>query len=1053
MSLLQQYEEDTDFVPVSQFLDPNQTIGKNVTRLDETIEEEEIEPIFVKKKVEYPPPAHVIDFAVSNNIACMALENGNIVRIDLDNPAELEIIDVVAQKKQRKAEDQFRKIFLNPSGEHLIMSHVGGSITYLNRGSETVQKIHKATSGHAIDVTTVAWAKQTISASASVGGSTSVVDRALLGSRAGDVYELVFQGAPQELKISHFGIVLSLQHFSGRGISRTINDPQRPGPSVPPIVTGLHFDFLDPANRGYSRCLLLMTTTQKVYYMIGSIGAQGSTTSLFDDYFKAQASKVCYLDFGGDLVTSSLTIHLDGPTQLADSFGWLASSGIVIGEFDIHEPLDIMTLSESLKMIPYPAFGGNAGVPVAIALTEFHCLMQYRDRVFAVNLLNSDIVYEDFFDRTYGGMINLTIDHEYATYWTFSAKAIFEIVVTDEARDVWKIYLARKDYEKALVYAGDSPDTQDKIYRALMKKCYEEKDFETAASYALKTKLRFGSIALMFLSLPVALGQSDDQEVAAKKAKALRKFLLGRIHKLQPDRRAQLTMLSAWLLDLFLAAMDAIELRDLSGGGDAFEKLQTEYRKFMHDERVKQNLHDTSPELVYELIESHGRNSEMMHFAEIIHDYEKLLWMAIMDHSPWKALELLKQYAPKQPSLVYKFSPSLIESMAEELVTLWLRLPELNSVLLIRSIVQYDSLRASSLNQNNPILRYLQVLVEERAVQNPTIVNFYIEHLAKLDDEYPMLRFVMGAAKKGIKFDQSYALRMAGEYNKQKVCIELYRLMGMYRMAVTLAVDIDIATAKEVINSIFAGDEDKELIKGLWLIVALHVAHNNDGDHKMALQLLKETKEIGIADILPFFPDFVTLADVKDTICESLEGYRQDLESIKQEISEATHTAELLRSDIQKQRNKFVVVAADNRCNLCHISILVRPFYVFPCQHFFHADCLREEVMKHMTTMQKFRLAELDRKLVDAINLSQEQRLARQQQQQMMGGSDMSLAEGESLDVQIPAVEQYRTDIDNLVASDCVLCGDIMIKSIDMPFIDNHEAQEIASWRIHTDSF
>lgn len=47
------------------------------------------------------------------------------------------------------------------------------------------------------------------------------------------------------------------------------------------------------------------------------------------------------------------------------------------------------------------------------------------------------------------------------------------------------------------------------------------------------------------------------------------------------------------------------------------------------------------------------------------------------------------------------------------------------------------------------------------------------------------------------------------------------------------------------------------------------VKKNNDIEQ--AMNFLKECKFIKIEDILPFFPDFVTIDHFKDAVCSSLE--------------------------------------------------------------------------------------------------------------------------------------------------------------------------------------
>lgn len=51
-------------------------------------------------------------------------------------------------------------------------------------------------------------------------------------------------------------------------------------------------------------------------------------------------------------------------------------------------------------------------------------------------------------------------------------------------------------------------------------------------------------------------------------------------------------------------------------------------------------------------------------------------------------------------------------------------------------------------------------------------------------------------------------------------------------------------------------------------------------------------------------------------------------------------------------------------------------------------------------------------------------------------------------DLVMGKVEQLREELDDIVASECVLCGDVMIKSIDQPFIGDEEMDVAATWAI-----
>lgn len=152
---------------------------------------------------------------------------------------------------------------------------------------------------------------------------------------------------------------------------------------------------------------------------------------------------------------------------------------------------------------------------------------------------------------------------------------------------------------------------------------------------------------------------------------------------------------------------------------------------------------------------------------------------------------------------------------------------------------------------------------------------------------------------------------------------------------------------------------------------------------------LEECSLLKIQDILPFFPDFVTIDHFKvicptsscalsdsnrvccsvfwqDAICSSLTDYNAHIDDLKIEMKGATDSAKNIRSDIQEIRHKYIIAAgclgynvtfmfttalprcvviqSDSRCQICEGRLLSQAFYMFPCHHAFHKDCLIQEV-------------------------------------------------------------------------------------------------------------
>lgn len=43
---------------------------------------------------------------------------------------------------------------------------------------------------------------------------------------------------------------------------------------------------------------------------------------------------------------------------------------------------------------------------------------------------------------------------------------------------------------------------------------------------------------------------------------------------------------------------------------------------------------------------------------------------------------------------------------------------------------------------------------------------------------------------------------------------------------------------------------------------------------------------------------------------------------------------------------------------------------------------------------------------------------------------------------------EKKDELDDLLASECPLCGDIMIKSVDKPFVDASQMKDIEAWAV-----
>jgi hypothetical protein len=201
-----------------------------------------------------------------------------------------------------------------------------------------------------------------------------------------------------------------------------------------------------------------------------------------------------------------------------------------------------------------------------------------------------------------------------------------------------------------------------------------------------------------------------------------------------------------------------------------------------------------------------------------------------------------------------------------------------------------------------------------------------------------------------------------------EACVYLYKMMGWYEEAVDLALTVNVDLARDVANSVntdfnlsLNGNQSDELKKMLWLRIARHVIEK-ENDVNKAMEFLHDLNEtIVIEDVLPYFPDFVTIDQFKDAIRSSLAAYTDKINTLKESIDQAASSAQLIRQDIQTIRQKSIVVNSADSCSKCKFRLMTRRFYVFPCMHKFHSDCLYQASLFFFLPSKQKRIEELEK--------------------------------------------------------------------------------------------
>ncbi|KAH0289229.1 hypothetical protein M436DRAFT_48175 [Aureobasidium namibiae CBS 147.97] len=888
-------------------------------------------PVFDVQRVQlrFDISSDFVAAQVANNVLILALSTGRILRFDLDSPEDIDDIDL---PKKPSEIGLIRRLFLDPSASHLVISTTQGENYYLHTQSRTPKPLARL---KGVQIESIAW---------NPSQPTASTREILVGASDGNIYETYIEPSAEfyRREEKYLKTLYSVQDGPVVGISVDISSDVRS---------------------------VLVATSTRLLLFVGKGGRQDSG-SIYPRLLERETPVVHHLEDATSGPSTLVTITEPADASLSESaqenvFAWLNSMGVLHGDFDAlvqtaeTSPFAAAKLLPKSVIPPSQTSGGRSKPSLepisSISLTQFHILHLVEGRVVAINRLDGSLVYDQLVLEPGNAPLGLYADHKKNTYWLFTQREIFEVVVTDEARDVWRIMLRNEQFDAASRYARTAAQ-KDAVATASGDHLVSRRRFsEAAAVYGRSTK-PFEEVALTFIDQ----GEQD----------ALRKYLLTKLSVLKRSSTMQRIMVASWLVELFMAKLNLLddtisakaEISEAAPIANVQEDLPSMRREFQ--EFVTKYKTDLDRKTTYELISSHGREEELLYFANVIDDYNYVLSYWVQRERWQEAMSVLKKQTA--PEIFYQYSSVLMTHVAVELVEVMMRQNNLEANKLIPALLNYNKTADVSLNQNQAV-RYLQFCINQRhstetAVHN-TLVSIYAAHATQ--DETALFQYLQTqSASHEQNYDADFALRLCIAHERVQSCVHIYCTMNQYAQAVDMALkhdEMDLAA-----NVADRPGNDPALRKKLWLKVAKKVIGQSKGI-KAAMEFLKRCELLRIEDLIPFFPDFVVIDDFKEEICAALEEYSRQIEGLKREMDESANTAQHIKQDIKSLDQRYAIVEPGEKCWSCRLPLLMRQFFVFPCQHSFHADCLGKMVLQSVGMGKGKRIKELQTEVGRAV--------------------------------------------------------------------------------------
>lgn len=977
----------------------------------------------------------IVVMTAANRTLVFVTSNQYLIRWNMDSGEAPEEFNLMKKVGNHNIE----RLFLDPSGSHLIIvasnSSSGAENFYMHSSYKKIRTLHKTKGVH---ICSVAWNKNE--------GTELSTKSILMGGRNGDIYEASLD---ENNRDKFFRKVYQLTESPG-------------------IVCGMEWEAFHTTNgvndEEAAKYFVMIATAEpsRHYHFIG-----GPTfTDLFKQYEESGHDK--FNEVPGNLPYGELHFYADQSDMRADAFAILTQIGLVNGAFMFGSQSFGDTVVKDSNLLKYPkknsnlhgyddgssynnnvnnsseglsSTGGsgngmdnvvdtrkrnfttadpmnNAGpIPLSMAVTKFHFLFLYEDRLVAVSRLSqkTKVMSTKILDAEYIGPVKgLVRDPVGNRLWLYTGTSLYQILFEREDRDVWQLYLEQakngdgKEFEFAYQHAK-TLNEKEVVRSAQADFYFNREEYVMSAKYYATTSRSFEEIALKF-----AAGNVEE--------KALKAFVGAKLRSLRPDQSTQRTILSLWLVEMFLSQMNGLDaigegsslssnISNTNGDlADDMKSIQDEFKSFLKDNRAHLGMSECA-ETTFQLISSHGRMDMLLYFADLIEDYERMMTLYVQEENYNGAVSLLHRESQryvenhrrppeKIENLFYKFSPILMEHAPSTTVNAWKGMRRyLVASKLIPSLVRYSQRRQEvqqRQTRKDEIARRINQLSSSSGGKNSNEndiadvednddmddsntndeernIDYAVEYLEfcvfeNRNKEAAIHNFLVSLyAQRNDNGDKILQFLDGSRGNRPyfdldyalRVCIQNGQHLACVRIYSMMnlpdqAVSLALKCGDIELAKQHADVPDEdEMKKKLWLRIAKQVI-TQQADIKKAIGIIQESNDLlKIEDILPLFPDFTVIEDFKDEICQALEEYNDSIKALKDEMDEYVESAEQIRGDIKLLQTRKGQVNSRARCELTGEYISGHDFYLLPDGRTYKASALLSWVLKNEKNCEK----------------------------------------------------------------------------------------------------
>ncbi|OMJ72350.1 hypothetical protein SteCoe_29243 [Stentor coeruleus] len=854
------------------------------------------------------------------------------------------------------------QVFCEHAGWHCIVTFNTDIAHYFHITSNQSLLLNKLAQGQSIY--SVGWSRS---------AERNNTRETLLGTSKGMIMELNIEYDPQADVIKHNCIPLF-----------TISQP----------IFGIEYIIFQGLP---SKLSVIVACPNHLYQFIGDPNEQGrpNFTEVFRRYKDhPQRLQRAVHELSGDMKKSQLQLYFSA--YRADSFAWMNGLGLFFGKLPSTASEEIYV--GQMKPVQYPK---GIDTLIGIGMTQYHLYFLCPSSLFVVSKISQQIVHSIEFEKRQGyEMIGMMFDDQTHSFYAWSHKFVYQVSIDNEERDVWRYYVEQFLFDDAIKFCEITGSASLPKVKALYGDylCANGKKIEAAEAYAQSEK-SFEEIALKFM----------------EERDALQKFLETKLAGLGNDMNAQKTLLSTWLVEIYLDNINHNYMSNEELATEAEGKLQ----QFLEEHKT-----DLDEETTCDLLQSHGRIDDWVFFADLCKKHEMVMLHHINQQEIRKALAKLSQIEPNgKENLLYKFAPIFMKYEPRKSVEILIELTKqkrghIDAKKLLPALMNVDQ------TSREEAIKFEHFLIKEIKFKDRSLHNLYLFHLSETTREKEIIDYLKTQENfSELGFDSEYALSVFKQNGKIESQIFLYSLLKMHSEAVTLALENKkLELAK--INAQKPEKFDEELSRKLWLQIAIF--HIKNGNVRDALNVMNESKLVKMEDLLPYFDEHDSISNFKDDICRALDGYKDKISELNNELKESKASAQQVKAELKSIKERYIEIEGVQACEVCNKPVMKRSFYVYPCSHAYHRDCLLDMMMPILKQKDYIKATRIQR-ILDDINEKE-------------GG--VSQKKAKKPEESKESLKDLYIKLDLLLAPQCYYCSPQFIETIRDDLIENNSEED-----------